>query len=190
MPTKKKGSTATSKKKTAAKKPAAKKKAVAKKPAAKKKAVKKPVAKKKTVAKKKPAAKKKAVKKTTAKKKPAAKKTKTTNAVKPTAIKKEVAAIRKEVAAAVAEAPLVSVTEERIERPNRKTEVHRRIVFVGTCSNCDHVPVRVNKLLALLSVIIFALSAIVILEGAGLGLPSIEFAGDIAPIEITFPRLN
>ncbi|PJA45448.1 hypothetical protein CO174_03005 [Candidatus Uhrbacteria bacterium CG_4_9_14_3_um_filter_50_9] len=113
-----------------------------------------------------------------------------TTTTQPAAVKKEVAKVRREVAEAIAQAPVVTMTEERIEHAHKPTEVHRRIVFVGTCSNCDHVPMRVNRLLAMFSVIIFVLSAMVLLNSSGLGLPSIEFAGDVAPIEIRFQRLN
>lgn len=181
MPTKK-----VSKKPAAksAKKPAAKKKAPAKK-TVKKTAAKKTTAKKKTTKKvtaKKPAAKKATAKKTAAKKPVAKKVTAKRTAPKKTEavmsakeereIKKEVSQARKEVIASVETAPVVTVTEKRIEGHHKPAEVHRRIVFIGTCSNCDHVPMRVNKLLALMSLIIFVLSGIVMAQG-GFPLPEI-----------------
>jgi hypothetical protein len=192
MPTKKKDSKTTSKKKTSAKKSASPKKSAVKKTVVKKKPTKKTATKKtvvkKTSVKKTPAKKKSSVKKSSVKKKPTTKKTTPTKTS--SSVKKEVEMMRKEVAEAVSQAPIVSMDEERIEHTHKPTEVHRRVVFVGTCSNCDHVPLRLNKLLALFSVIIFVLSSIVLLNGSGLKLPSIEFAGDTAPIEIRFQRLN
>jgi len=184
MPTKK-GSKATKKKvvkKVASKKPAAAKK----KPVAKKKKAapaKKVVAKKKVVTKKKPATKKKVA----AKKKSVAKKVKT---LKKSVAKKTIKEVRKDAIKAVEHAPMVTVTEKRIEHANKPVEVHRRVVFVGTCANCDHVPMRVGKMLALMSLIIFVLSGIIIVQAPGLELPSIQFAGADAPIEINFHGLK
>ncbi len=177
MPTKKKAPSAAAKKKTAAKKPAAKKPAAAKK----KVTAKKPVAKKKTVAKK-PVAKKTAAKKPAAKKKAVAKKkpvAKKVTAKKPVA-KKPVAKqtvelkIEKTVQQVVEEAiemkaPIVSVTESKVTHEPVPVEVHRKIVYIGTCRNCDHIPMRAEKLVAVLSIMIAILSGIVIL-----GAPSFD----------------
>jgi hypothetical protein len=174
---------APAKKKAVAKKPAAKKKAPAKKkPVAKKK----PAAKKKTTAKK-PAAKKKAPakKKAVAKKKPAAKKK------KPAAKKKSVAKvqavavqpidislpeipsipeIRLEVAPASKEIargpfspmPAVTIIEEDIIQPKKDLEVHRKMMVVNTCENCEHMPLRVNHLVGIMALAIAVLSGMLI----------------------------
>ena len=152
MPTKKRKASP-SKKKVVKKKAAAKKKAPAKtKKVTAKKAAPKKAAKKKSVAKKKPAAKKKAAAKTTTKKK----------VVKRAAAKKVVAKARAEAKKAIADAPVVTITEKRIVRANKPVEIQRRVVFVGSCSNCDHLPVRVSKLMALFTLIIAVLSGVII----------------------------
>jgi hypothetical protein len=185
MPTKKRTTTAT-KKKAATKKPVAKKKA----PAKKKPAAKKPVAKKKAPAKKKPAAKKPvAKKKAPAKKKPAAKKVvkkpvAQVAEVKPAAAKKIVAEARSEAKAAIDQAPIVTITETQVKRPNKVVEVEKRIVFVGTCANCDHLPMRVNELLGVVVVIVAILAGMLIsttaLGGTGTQSVVLDGIGEIA----------
>ncbi len=41
----------------------------------------------------------------------------------------------------------------------------RQFVFVPKCSNCDHVPMRINKLVALMSILVAILSGMVIAQG-------------------------
>lgn len=41
-------------------------------------------------------------------------------------------------------------------------EVHRKYVLLGVCSSCDHLPLRANKLVMLLSLVIFVLSGMLI----------------------------
>lgn len=41
---------------------------------------------------------------------------------------------------------------------------NKRFVFVPKCSNCDHVPMRINKLVAMMSVLVAILSGIVIAQ--------------------------
>jgi len=134
-----------------------KKKAVKKKAAAKKKA---PAKTKKVAAKK--AAPKKATKKKSVVKKKAAKTITKKKVVKKAAAKKVVAKARAEAKKAIADAPVVTITEKRITRANKPVEIHRRVVFVGSCSNCDHLPVRVSKLMALFTLIIAVLSGVII----------------------------
>ncbi len=115
--------------------------------------------KKKTVA-------KKTVKKSVATKKVAAKKS---VAKKPAAKKK--APVKKR-AAAKKKAPVQKQMAE-IEIPvyiDVAQEVHectpssrRRFVFVGSCSNCDHIPMRVGRLIALMSFLIVVLSGMLIM---------------------------
>ena len=170
MPSKK--SSKSSSKKKAVKKAPAKKKPVAKKVV--KKAAKKPAAKKKKSVAKKPVAKKKSAKK------------KKISAKKKLVAMKTIAEARKEVLEAVDQAPVITVTEKRIKHKHKPVEVHRRIVFVGTCANCDHVPMRVSKLLALMSLIVFVLSSIIIAQGPLPNIPTIQFANDDAPILIQY----
>ena len=41
---------------------------------------------------------------------------------------------------------------------------NKRFVFVPKCSNCDHVPMRINKLVALMAVLVAVLSGMVIAQ--------------------------
>lgn len=177
---------ATAKKTT--KKPAAKKKVV-KKTTAKKKAVKKPAAKKKAVAKKKvakkPAAKKTVKKKPAAKKKAVAKKaivTTTASEVVELSLPEipTIPEIRVEVAptpvASVAKAPRAKeiargpissmppmmIIEEDIKQPKKDLEVHRKVMVVNACDNCDHMPLRVNHLVGIMGVAIAVLSGMLL----------------------------
>jgi hypothetical protein len=143
-----------------------------------KKKTKKSSAKKKIAPKKKVVSKKKiAPKKKVAKKKNPAKKKITKKAAKPR---------RKKSIKAGAHSPVVTLIEKHFETPDKASAVHRRVVFIGKCSNCDHVPMRVSRLLALMSLLIFVLSGIIIAQGPAFELPSIQFAGADAPIEINF----
>lgn len=54
------------------------------------------------------------------------------------------------------------------EKPIQKFE--KRFIFVGTCNNCEHLPMRINKLVALMSVLVAVLSGMVIAESAPLDL--------------------
>lgn len=40
----------------------------------------------------------------------------------------------------------------------------KRFVFVPKCSNCEHVPMRINKLIALMTILVVVLSGIVIAQ--------------------------
>lgn len=151
MPTKKR--TASSQKKEAVKKnvaakakaPSAAKKSAAKKAVLKKAEAKKPVA-----------------KKTAPAKKPVAKIITKKETVKPAVAKKIIAKAREEVKQAVEEAPVVTITETQIMQTNKPVEVYRKVVFVGHCTNCEHLPVRVSKLLAVFCILIAVLSGIII----------------------------
>jgi hypothetical protein len=175
MPTKKKAPKAAAKKKPSAKKRAAKKPAVAKKKAAPKKKV---AAKKTVVAKKKAPAKKKAAAKKTVSKK---------SIVKNVAPVKDVQEKIEEAVNQVVEdamekdVPIVTVTESKVTKKPVPVEVHRKIVYIGTCRNCDHLPVRVNNLVAVLSVLVAILSAVVIFGGPTM---------DNALIQLGFSQLD
>ena len=57
--------------------------------------------------------------------------------------------------------------------------IHRfekRFVFVPLCSNCDHVPMRVNRLVALMTVLVVVLSGIIITQAQSIDLTSILVA--------------
>lgn len=53
-------------------------------------------------------------------------------------------------------APVVKVEEQVVP------VVHHKYVFIGTCRNCDHMPMNVNKLVAVLSIAIAILSGMLI----------------------------
>ncbi len=172
MPTKKKTPKAAAKKKPVAKKRAAKKSVVADKVVVSSKQVtpKKAPAKKKVVAKKAVAKKvvaKKVVMKKVVAKKPTAKK----SLVKDVAPVKDVQEKIEDTVNQVVEealemnAPIVTVTESKVTQKPVPVEVHRKIVYIGACRNCDHMPMRVEKLVAVLSILIAILSAVVIFGG-------------------------
>ena len=108
-----------------------------------KKVTKKKVTKKK-VSVKKPVA-KKVVKKKSVAKKPVAKKTSVKKVVKSTdtVVKLEL--------------PMDPISTERIDK---------RVIYISTCSNCDHVPVGVNRLVGVL-VIVIAILSLMVLSSAG-----------------------
>ncbi len=110
----------------------------------------------KASAEKKPVAKKVSVKKTTPKKKPAA--GKATPVKKARAVKKKVA--KKPVAKVVAEVKPVDVVE-----------IQKEFVVVHSCNNCDHMPIRVGKLVGIFTFIIAVLSTVILIQ---LGLINLE----------------
>jgi hypothetical protein len=177
MPTKKSKAPAkkvAAKKKPAAKKTAVKKKASAKKVVAKKVVVKKKVTAKKAVAKKVVAKKKTVVKKVAAKKAVAKKKV----PVKKVVAKKKVAAkkvpaiklvvpsvpeIKLEIARGpISKMPVIAVIEEDIKAPKQHVQIHRKMVLFGSCANCEHMPMKVNKLVGVLSIAIAILSGMLL----------------------------
>lgn len=51
--------------------------------------------------------------------------------------------------------------------------IHRfekRFVFVPSCSNCDHVPMRINRLVAMMTVLVAVLSGMVIAQSQSVDL--------------------
>ena len=59
-------------------------------------------------------------------------------------------------------APSVAIFENEIHHANKPVEIQRKIILVGTCRNCDHMPMGVNKLVAVLSLAIALLSGMLI----------------------------
>ena len=59
-------------------------------------------------------------------------------------------------------APSVAILENEIYHANKPVEIQRKIILVGTCRNCDHMPMGVNKLVAVLSLAIAVLSGMLI----------------------------
>lgn len=58
--------------------------------------------------------------------------------------------------------PVVTVIEKEAQGAHGPVEVHHEHVFIGTCRNCDHMPMDVNKLVAILSIVIAILSVLLI----------------------------
>ncbi len=58
--------------------------------------------------------------------------------------------------------PVVTVVEKEVHTPHGPVEVHHKYVFIGTCRNCEHMPMSVNTLVAVLSVAITVLSGMLI----------------------------
>lgn len=57
--------------------------------------------------------------------------------------------------------------------------IHRfekRFVFVPSCSNCDHVPMRINRLVALMTVLVAVLSGMVIAQSQSIDLTQLLLA--------------
>ena len=58
--------------------------------------------------------------------------------------------------------PVVTVVEKDVQTAHGPVEVHHKYVFIGTCRNCDHMPMSANKLVAVLSIAIAILSGLLI----------------------------
>lgn len=58
--------------------------------------------------------------------------------------------------------PAVTITEDEIHEHNKPLEIHRKIVLTGVCTNCEHIPMNVSKLVTILSVVIIILSCVII----------------------------
>lgn len=72
--------------------------------------------------------------------------------------KKKVASKKKPMAKKSTVLKAISPVEKIIYR------FHKRFVFVPKCSNCDHVPMRINRLVALMTVLVAVLSGLVIAQ--------------------------
>lgn len=58
--------------------------------------------------------------------------------------------------------PVVTVVEKQVHTSHGPIEVHHKYVFIGSCRNCEHLPIGVNKLVAVLSLTIAILSGLLI----------------------------
>lgn len=108
----------------------------------------------KKVSKKKPAVKKTATKKTVAKKE---------SVVKKKLVAKKTAA--KAIKTVVEELPVIDILEEQKDH-GRMTKIRHRIVFVGSCKNCEHIPMKVSGLIAVMSLIIAVLSGMLLTQSS------------------------
>ncbi|HAU66252.1 MAG: NAD-dependent DNA ligase LigA [Candidatus Uhrbacteria bacterium GW2011_GWF2_39_13] len=137
----------------------------AKKPAAKKNvAVKKKSPVKKTASATKPSVKKVSPKKVTSKK-TAAKKNSPVSAIE----------VDQPIMFSV---PSVAILENEVHHANKAVEIQRKIILVGICRNCDHMPMGVNKLVAVLSLAIAVLSGMLIYSSSPMPfrMPSISMS--------------
>lgn len=50
------------------------------------------------------------------------------------------------------------------DHPLSTEKIEHRIVFVGTCANCEHVPMPIGHLIAVFSLMVFMLSGIVLYQ--------------------------
>ena len=73
-------------------------------------------------------------------------------------------------------APAVAMIETETHNFNKPVEIQRKIILVGTCGNCDHMPIGVNKLVAVLSLAIAVLSGMLIYASSPMSfkMPSIS----------------
>jgi len=62
-------------------------------------------------------------------------------------------------------------------------DIKRRVVFVGTCTNCDHLPTRVNKLMTLMSLMVAILAGIVVYQSPELA-TTVQFVSDHSSVAI------
>ncbi len=77
--------------------------------------------------------------------------------------KKEVGSRKKEVEKkTVVKKPTVKKASSPVEKIIYR--FNRQFVFVPKCSNCDHVPMRINKLVALMTILVAVLSGMVIAQ--------------------------
>lgn len=162
MPTKTKTSPSVSKTKVVKKSPA--KKTVAKKASAKKSVAKKSPAKKTS-------AKKAVAKKSVAKKSPAKK-----SVAKKAVAKKESGLIIEIEEQTV---PVVTIVEKQVHSARPVTRVLHKVVFLGSCRSCEHMPMGVNKLVGVLSIVIAILSGLLISVSVpgSFEMPSISMGG-------------
>jgi len=84
---------------------------------------------------------------------------------KPTSAKKKPLLKKKKTVAPVL--TLIEHDHDALDVEQDEAPAHtfqKRLIFVGTCNNCDHLPMRINKLVALMSYLILILSSIVIAQ--------------------------
>lgn len=139
---------------------------------------KKSVAKKKSTAKKKVTTVKNVVEKKSVTKKPVAKKK---ISAKKSPAKKSVVTDVPELTIQVEEQtfPVITMVEKQVHSTQPTVEVHHKVVFLGSCKNCEHMPMGVNKLIGILSISIAILSGLLIstsLPGT-FEMPSISMSG-------------
>lgn len=58
--------------------------------------------------------------------------------------------------------PVVTVVEKEVQTQHGPVEVHHKYVFIGTCRNCEHMPMGANALVAVLLVAMTILSGMII----------------------------
>ncbi|MBI4592545.1 hypothetical protein HY733_03815 [Candidatus Uhrbacteria bacterium] len=75
--------------------------------------------------------------------------------------------------------PVLTVVEKEAHTAHGPVEVHHKYIFIGTCRNCEHMPMSVNSLVAALSVTIVILSGLLISTSlpSNFRIPSISMSG-------------
>lgn len=75
--------------------------------------------------------------------------------------------------------PVVTVIEKETHTSHEPVEVHHKYVFIGACRNCEHMPMSVNSLVAVLSIALAILSGMVISTSLPMRfeIPSISMSG-------------
>lgn len=63
----------------------------------------------------------------------------------------------------VAKKSVAKIVEKKIE-PKVLQQIEKQFVFVGSCGSCEHLPMPVNALVAVLTVAVIILSGIVIVQ--------------------------
>ncbi|MBI4437597.1 hypothetical protein HY631_01460 [Candidatus Uhrbacteria bacterium] len=99
--------------------------------------------------------------------KPVAKKKIAKKSSKPTAAKKQTLVLDN--------APVL-MQETEVHKPDHTIEVHRKFVLVGTCSQCEHMPMHAGRLVALLSVVIAVLSVMLIAKSSPIDFSQFQFS--------------
>jgi len=72
--------------------------------------------------------------------------------------------------------PVMAMIKEEVQVANKPVEVHHKIVYIGTCRNCEHIPMKVDKLVAVMAVM-------------G-GVVSLLLISAVSPIHFSVPALS
>lgn len=70
----------------------------------------------------------------------------------------------------------VLMQETEIHKPNHTIEIHRKLVLVGSCAQCEHMPMHTGRLVALLSVLITVLSVMLLVQSGAIDLSVLQYA--------------
>jgi hypothetical protein len=99
--------------------------------------------------------------------KPAVKKKSAKKSAKPVAAKKQILILDN--------APVL-MQETEVHKPNHTIEIHRKFVLVGSCSQCEHMPMHSGRLVALLSIVVAVLSVMLLTQTGAIDLSGFSYA--------------